>query len=77
MTDEDMVRAAIAAAADADPRDVPVGAVVFDAEGRELARASNARAAPSPAPALEPPIARRSGAMPSSATLAWTHFRAA
>ncbi|MBW0274910.1 CMP deaminase [Nocardia sp. MH4] len=45
MTDEDMVRAAIAAAADADPRDVPVGAVVFDAEGRELARASNAREA--------------------------------
>ncbi|WP_278261174.1 nucleoside deaminase [Nocardia sp. AG03] len=40
-----MMRAAIAAAADADPRDVPVGAVVFDAEGRELARASNAREA--------------------------------
>ncbi len=39
------MRAAIAAAADADPRDVPVGAVVFDAEGRELARASNAREA--------------------------------
>ncbi|GEM29335.1 tRNA-specific adenosine deaminase [Nocardia neocaledoniensis NBRC 108232] len=45
MTDEDMLRAAIAAAADADPRDVPVGAVVFDAEGRELARATNAREA--------------------------------
>ncbi|WP_188831299.1 nucleoside deaminase [Nocardia camponoti] len=40
-----MVRAAIAAAADADPRDVPVGAVVFDAEGNELARAANAREA--------------------------------
>ncbi|MFB7877344.1 nucleoside deaminase [Nocardia sp. NPDC056064] len=40
-----MMRAAIAAAADADPRDVPVGAVVFDADGRELARASNAREA--------------------------------
>ncbi|MGW6424147.1 nucleoside deaminase [Nocardia sp. NPDC055053] len=40
-----MVRAAIAAAAGADPRDVPVGAVVFDAEGRELARATNAREA--------------------------------
>lgn len=39
------MRAAIAAAADADPRDVPVGAVVFDADGRELARASNAREA--------------------------------
>ncbi|MFD6155701.1 nucleoside deaminase [Nocardia sp. NPDC060256] len=40
-----MVRAAIAAAAEADPRDVPVGAVVFDATGRELARAANAREA--------------------------------
>ncbi len=39
------MRAALAAAADADPRDVPVGAVVFDAQGRELARASNAREA--------------------------------
>ncbi|GGN89440.1 tRNA-specific adenosine deaminase [Nocardia rhizosphaerihabitans] len=45
MTDEDMVRAAIAAAEGADPRDVPVGAVVFDADGRELARATNAREA--------------------------------
>ncbi|MEU1425883.1 nucleoside deaminase [Nocardia sp. NPDC005746] len=40
-----MMRAAIAAAAAADPRDVPVGAVVFDADGRELARAANAREA--------------------------------
>lgn len=40
-----MMRAAVAAAADADPRDVPVGAVVFDARGRELARATNAREA--------------------------------
>ncbi|MFC9874342.1 nucleoside deaminase [Nocardia salmonicida] len=40
-----MMRAALAAAADADPRDVPVGAVVFDADGRELARATNAREA--------------------------------
>ncbi|MFE3318648.1 nucleoside deaminase [Nocardia sp. NPDC059195] len=40
-----MMRAALAAAADADPRDVPVGAVVFDANGRELARATNAREA--------------------------------
>ena len=40
-----MMRAALAAAADADPRDVPVGAVVFDAQGRELARATNAREA--------------------------------
>ncbi|MGW5227989.1 nucleoside deaminase [Nocardia niigatensis] len=40
-----MMRAAIAAASAADPRDVPVGAVVFDAQGRELARAANAREA--------------------------------
>ncbi|MEV2225175.1 nucleoside deaminase [Nocardia vinacea] len=40
-----MVRAAISAAADAGDRDVPVGAVVFDANGRELARAANAREA--------------------------------
>ncbi|MFF5031353.1 nucleoside deaminase [Nocardia salmonicida] len=40
-----MMRAALAAAADADPRDVPVGAVVFDSQGRELARATNAREA--------------------------------
>ncbi|MFD1812003.1 nucleoside deaminase [Rhodococcus gannanensis] len=40
-----MVRAALDAARAADPADVPVGAVVFDAEGRELARAANAREA--------------------------------
>ncbi|WP_345494654.1 nucleoside deaminase [Nocardia callitridis] len=40
-----MVRAAIAAAASADERDVPVGAVVFDASGHEIARAANAREA--------------------------------
>ncbi|WP_319944578.1 nucleoside deaminase [Nocardia macrotermitis] len=43
--DEELIRAALAAARDADPRDVPVGAVVFDASGRELARAANAREA--------------------------------
>ncbi|MGW0052003.1 nucleoside deaminase [Nocardia nova] len=43
--DEDLVRAALAAASETDPRDVPVGAVVFDADGRELARAGNAREA--------------------------------
>ncbi|WP_216892428.1 nucleoside deaminase [Nocardia alni] len=43
--DEDLIRAALAAAEQADPRDVPVGAVVFDAHGRELARAANAREA--------------------------------
>ncbi|MFD8244295.1 nucleoside deaminase [Nocardia sp. NPDC059691] len=40
-----MVRAAIAAAAAAGERDVPVGAVVFDSAGMELARAANAREA--------------------------------
>ncbi|WP_280361232.1 nucleoside deaminase [Nocardia wallacei] len=44
-SDEELVRAALSAAADADPRDVPVGAVVFDGDGRELARAANAREA--------------------------------
>nr|WP_067885807.1 nucleoside deaminase [Nocardia vaccinii] len=43
--DEEMIRAALSAAQAADPRDVPVGAVVFDASGRELARAANAREA--------------------------------
>ncbi|MET9287937.1 nucleoside deaminase [Nocardia beijingensis] len=40
-----MVRAAIDAAAAAGGRDIPVGAVVFDSAGRELARAANAREA--------------------------------
>ncbi|MGW0178275.1 nucleoside deaminase [Nocardia sp. NPDC003345] len=40
-----MVRTALAVAVTADPRDVPVGAVVFDAAGRELSRATNAREA--------------------------------
>ncbi len=42
-TDEQLIRAALAAAAAADPRDVPIGAVVIDAAGVELARAANAR----------------------------------
>ncbi len=45
LSDTEMVRAALAAARTADPRDVPVGAVVFDSRGRELARATNAREA--------------------------------
>ncbi|MEV6321924.1 nucleoside deaminase [Nocardia sp. NPDC051787] len=40
-----MVRVALDAAATAGERDVPVGAVVFDSSGRELARAANAREA--------------------------------
>ncbi|MEV0029333.1 nucleoside deaminase [Nocardia sp. NPDC050793] len=45
VSDVAMMRAALDAAAAADLRDVPVGAVVFDASGRELARAANAREA--------------------------------
>ena len=41
--DEYLIRAAIAAARNAGPDDVPIGAVVFDADGVELARAANAR----------------------------------
>lgn len=41
--DEEYVRRALDAAAGADPRDVPIGAVVFAADGTELARAANAR----------------------------------
>jgi tRNA(adenine34) deaminase len=41
--DEDCVRLALEAAAAAGPRDVPIGAVVFAADGTELARAANAR----------------------------------
>ncbi|MGH3577219.1 MAG: nucleoside deaminase, partial [Mycobacterium sp.] len=44
-TDEDLMRAALAVAATAGPRDVPVGAVVVGADGTELARAVNAREA--------------------------------
>jgi tRNA(adenine34) deaminase len=43
LTDEDLVRAALEAAAAAGPRDVPIGAVVLAADGTELARAANAR----------------------------------
>ena len=44
-SDEDLIRAALAVAATAGPRDVPVGAVVVGADGTELARAVNAREA--------------------------------
>lgn len=43
MTDDDLIRAALAAARAAGPRDVPIGAVVVAADGTELARAANAR----------------------------------
>jgi tRNA(adenine34) deaminase len=45
MRDEDFIRVALQAAATAGPRDVPVGAAVFGADGVELARAVNAREA--------------------------------
>lgn len=45
ISDEQLIRTALDAAAAAGPRDVPIGAVVFDAAGIELARAANAREA--------------------------------
>ncbi len=42
-TDEALIRAALEAARAAGPRDVPIGAVIVDASGVELARAANAR----------------------------------
>lgn len=42
-SDEELIRAALAAARAAGPRDVPIGAVVVSADGTELARAANAR----------------------------------
>ena len=45
MADEHFIRVALQAAATAGPRDVPVGAAVFGADGAELARAVNAREA--------------------------------
>ncbi|OOK76463.1 cytidine and deoxycytidylate deaminase zinc-binding region family protein [Mycobacterium kansasii] len=43
--DEELIRAALAVAATAGPRDVPIGAVVVGADGTELSRAVNAREA--------------------------------
>ena len=43
MNHADLVRAALRAAAAAGPADVPIGAVVVDAHGTELAAAANAR----------------------------------
>jgi tRNA(adenine34) deaminase len=42
-SDEQLIQAALSAAAMAGPRDVPIGAVVVAADGTELARAANAR----------------------------------
>ncbi|CAJ1510389.1 nucleoside deaminase [[Mycobacterium] holstebronense] len=43
LTDEDLIRAALVAAGQAGPRDVPVGAVVVGPDGTVLAQAANAR----------------------------------
>jgi tRNA(adenine34) deaminase len=43
--DEDLIRVALQVAGTAGPRDVPIGAAVFSADGIELARAVNAREA--------------------------------
>jgi len=45
LADEALVRSALVAAGEAGPRDVPIGAVVFDSTGAELARAANRREA--------------------------------
>ena len=44
-SDEELIRAALAVARTAGPRDVPIGAVVFGPDGTVLARAVNAREA--------------------------------
>jgi len=43
--DESLIRSALSAARGAGPDDVPIGAVVFGADGVELGRAANAREA--------------------------------
>ncbi|MBU8824519.1 nucleoside deaminase [Mycolicibacterium goodii] len=45
MSPETQIRAALEAARTAGPRDVPIGAVVYGADGTELARAVNVREA--------------------------------
>jgi len=45
VTPESQIRAALEAARTAGPRDVPIGAVVYAADGTELARAVNVREA--------------------------------
>jgi tRNA(adenine34) deaminase len=42
-TDEDLIQLALETACSAGPRDVPIGAAVFAADGTELARAANMR----------------------------------
>jgi tRNA(adenine34) deaminase len=42
-TDEDLIKVALQAARAAGPRDVPIGAVLFAADGSQLAQAANMR----------------------------------
>ncbi|OUS89465.1 nucleoside deaminase [Rhodococcus sp. NCIMB 12038] len=60
--DERMIRAAIEAARAATDADVPVGAVVFDADGVEVSRAANSREAMSDPTAHAEIIALRAAA---------------
>ena len=60
--DERLIRAALAAAAAASDADVPVGAVVFDADGVEWARAATAREASGDPPAHAEILALRAAA---------------
>ena len=62
MTDEDLISAALQAAAAAGPRDVPIGAVIFTADGTELARAANAREETGDPTAHDEIVAMRSAA---------------
>ncbi|GAA1482403.1 nucleoside deaminase [Gordonia sinesedis] len=59
---ESMIRAAIEAAAESGPDDVPIGAVIFDAGGVELARAGNRREAAGDPTAHAEILALRAGA---------------
>lgn len=69
--DQRMIRAAIVAARSASDADVPVGAVVFDADGVEVARASNAREASSDPTAHAEILALRAAAKPTVTAGAW------
>lgn len=61
--DEQLIEAALAAAGQADPRDVPVGAVIVDADGRVVASAANAREATSDPTAHAEVLAIRAAAL--------------
>jgi tRNA(adenine34) deaminase len=62
IADEDLIRSALSVAATAGPRDVPIAAVVVGADGKELARAGNAREALGDPSAHEEILALRAAA---------------